>query len=143
MCVDLDRLGATGKPLVLFGGANRVPGVVRIASDAGLRLPLGGTLNSLNIRMAARWLAMLDEPVLYSKRTHERWRRWARKSSRPERWDRVRLSDHAVRDFIRTELDVHPAATRSGLLRNLRAAGLACEQSRFGALFTDEQGTRR
>lgn len=142
MSVDLERLGATGKQVVLFGGVDAVPGVVRIASNASLRLSLGGTLNSLNIRMASRWLAALDEPVLYSQRSHDRWTRWARKSAHPERWDRVRLSDDGVREFIRAELEARPDSTRSALLRHLRASGLACEQARFGALFADELAAR-
>jgi len=49
--------------------------------------------------------------------------------------ERERGSDERVRGFIRAELRRNPAAGHTSLLRAYRAAGLACEQSRFRGLY--------
>ena len=48
-------------------------------------------------------------------------------------------SDQQVRDFVRTELANNPTASHTGLLRQFRDSGQACEQSRFRELFKEVQ----
>ncbi|MGI8669420.1 MAG: hypothetical protein ACR2J3_06150, partial [Aridibacter sp.] len=52
---------------------------------------------------------------------------------RPEllKYDRIRLKDSKVREFIAKELNKTPSSSCSLLLRKLRNSGQACEQKRF------------
>lgn len=103
--------------------------------DARIRAVVGGAMQGLNVRVARLVLersagrplrrpmaqAILDEAASglakfqYPRRTGQ--------------------GDDAVRAFIARELKADPKATKSRLLRELRAQGRACEQKRFGALF--------
>lgn len=107
--------------------------------DADLQQRLGGSLRSLNVRVAARLLQMsVDEPptldVLADKLLELRRGVGKRK---PE--VRKPLSNEDVRTFIAQHLT--SSSTPSGLLRQLRLDGFACEQSRFATLFAATRGT--
>ena len=55
-------------------------------------------------------------------------------------FDGRRLSDHCIREWIGGHLDRAPEATKSTALRTLRDVGFACEQGRFGLLFSEVKG---
>lgn len=52
------------------------------------------------------------------------------------------MTDDDVLAFIRTHLATDPKASHTGLLRQLRASGRACEQSRFRQLFKQVKPNR-
>ncbi|GAA2607362.1 hypothetical protein [Streptomyces axinellae] len=139
---ELLALGALGGEALLIGGVREIPGVHRVPSDAGLRATLGGTLTSLNVRMAAMWLEHSRDGQLTSSVTCTAWAQWAAATSRPERYERVAMSDDEVIAFIRRETAKEPALSRTRLLRVLRADGRACEQSRFANLYKRSMGER-
>ena len=104
--------------------------------DARLQSVLGGTLLSLNAR-AARWILAQDIPppllrsaVIAALETHM--------GSLPDRkkHDRKRMSDAQVKEYILKHITQNPEITKSSLLRRFRDENLACEQKRFGGLFT-------
>jgi hypothetical protein len=95
---------------------------------------MGGTLTSLNVRIARHLLRSLNgaEPSV------DRMAMLARSIPRaetavPERQGR---SDRQVLAFLRQALRRTPPPSRSRLLREYRDAGLACEQGRFANLYT-------
>jgi hypothetical protein len=58
-----------------------------------------------------------------------------------EQFNREPLTDEAVRQYIRVAMKKNPSVRHTPLLRQLRAAGNACEQSRFRSLFQEIQGS--
>ena len=52
------------------------------------------------------------------------------------RYDRLKQTDFEIRNWIRTRLNID-YSSRSSLLRELRDAGLACEQRRFAGLYEE------
>ncbi|MER7900081.1 hypothetical protein ABTX62_29190 [Streptomyces sp. NPDC096046] len=139
---DLVALAATGADVVLIGGASDVDGIVRMPANAALRQALGGTLTSLNVRMAASWLEHCTPGHLITPTAKERWSTWASQVARTERYVRQPMSDQAVIAFIREMKDRYPDYSRTRLLRLLRDKGMACEQKRFADLYTSTIGPR-
>lgn len=137
LAYDLIRLGATGSASVLVGGAAEVPGVARVPSDATLRSALGGTLSSLNQRMAIRLLELSDGPSDWLSVAHlRRWASWAADSRQREVFDRRRSDDDEIKAWISaTVAERSISATKA--LREHRSQGYACEQSRFGRLYRE------
>lgn len=134
---ELQEVAETGAECVLIGGAADVPGMQRIASDATLRHALGGTLTSLNVRMAAAWLGQCQDGVLLSASSVAAWQTWRGKVAKIERYARTPMTGEAVKAFVREELQRTAGLSRTAMLRRLRDSGQACEQRRFGQLYTE------
>lgn len=101
-----------------------------LPTDARLQNSLGGSLGSLNVRIAA---ALLESGDLTRPALTEHLSR-LRSSSAPRRkFERVPMNDAEVLGFIAQRLT--PRSTHTSMLRELRDAGFACEQSRFRQLF--------
>lgn len=101
-----------------------------LPTDARLQSSLGGSLGSLNVRIAAALLegSDLTRPALSDRLSQ------LRSSSAPRRkFERVPMSDAEVLSFIAKRLTAR--STHTSMLRELRNAGFACEQSRFRQLF--------
>ncbi|MFE4869472.1 hypothetical protein [Streptomyces sp. NPDC056682] len=139
---ELLALGALGGEALLIGGLREIPGVHRVPSDAGLRHALGGTLTSLNVRMAESWLEHSKDGTLTSPATTNSWNRWAAATTKPEQYNREPMSDEDVIVFIKQETAKLPRVSRTRLLRALRDDGKACEQSRFANLYKTTMGER-
>jgi hypothetical protein len=122
---------------VVIGGAADTPDALRVASDRNLRAALGGTVSSLNTRMAIRWLELADGQSVTSHVVRQAWANWAQDASQVERYDRRPVSDDTIRVLIREMLAQHPRLSKTGALRDLRASGIACEQRRFSGLFEE------
>ena len=134
---DLAELGASGAEAALVGGAAEIPGITRIPSDASLRRTLGGTLGSLNQRMANRFLRLSCGPADWLTEDHlRRWNSWASKARYKEVFARQRGSDSAVRAWIQAMIADEPMSA-SRALREYRRQGNACEQSRFSRLYRE------
>jgi hypothetical protein len=119
-----------------------VLGAYLVPCDARLQVTLGGALNSLNIRCVRHALgrASCDGPGLTALRRH--FSRLLRRQ--PERLSngRVQLSDKDVYAFICEAIKEDSSVRPTPLLRQLRASGRACEQSRFVELFRRAEGRR-
>ncbi|WP_432065248.1 hypothetical protein [Streptomyces sp. C10-9-1] len=142
MHAELLALGALAAEALLIGGDEDIAGIQRVASDAGLRGALGGTLTSLNVRMAASWLQHCEDRRLTSTATSNSWHQWAASASNPERHNREPMSDEEVIAFIKRGIASSARASRTRLLRDLRDSGRACEQSRFAGLFNRTMGQK-
>lgn len=139
MEAELRALADVASEALLFGGVE-VAGIQRVPADAGLRRSLGGTLTSLNVRMAASWLQHCQDGQLTSTATSDSWNKWAATESRPEQHNRRPMTDEQVIAFIRKQTSSHPGISRTRLLRLLRDGGQACEQSRFATLYIKTMG---
>lgn len=122
---------------LVFGGAGSTPEDLRIRSDRNLRTALGGTVSSLNTRMAIRWLEISAGQSPTSAVVRRDWAKWARDAQQVERYDRHSLSDGSIRQLIEDMLRRHPQLSKTVALKNLRASGIACEQRRFSGLFEE------
>ncbi|MFD4481496.1 hypothetical protein ACFWPU_36035 [Streptomyces sp. NPDC058471] len=139
---ELLALGSQGGEALLIGGVREIPGVHRVRSDAGLSHALGGTLTSLNVRMAASWLEHSKDNTLTSPATQKAWNEWAAATTKRVQYNREPMSDDDVIAFIQREAVKLPGISRTRLLRALRDEGKACEQSRFANLYTRTMGER-
>ena len=140
-----DALGSAADPILISVIAAGVPpgpgtGPWHLPACARLQPPMGGSLRSLNVRIAAHLLrAGLTD--------HEAMRRHllstlALAPDLPAR-NRQRLTDTEIIRFIRTHRSASAAASRARLLHELRDAGMACEQARFDDLFAAAARRRR
>jgi hypothetical protein len=138
-----DRVG------VVSVGSNHVSrsaGAARLAGhtvpgDVRLKGVVGGAMQSLNVRVtrkvvqqAASWFPSFGQ--LASLTTT-----WLEAAPPPVVYDRAKLSDDAMRQFIADAMNDEPSVSHTTLLRKLRDTGRACEQSRFRALFHEVKRT--
>jgi hypothetical protein len=113
-----------------------------IPSDARLQARLGGARGSLNARVASLILNKAAVWGLNARALNRKLSNMISRSPELPKFERERLSDAQVRDFIRRDLRKVPQPSCSSLLRALRDGGLACEQSRFKNLYWEvKEGT--
>jgi len=105
-----------------------------IAAQAQWQRILGGARTSLHARLAEK---ILDEAAegLRVETVRARLERMLERSPALSQDARQKMTDDDVRAFIRQALARDPRAAHTKLLRALRGAGHACEQSRFKRLF--------
>jgi hypothetical protein len=103
-----------------------------VPADARLQAQFGGTRRALNARIGAYLLSTgirsKDDAVAQMARL------LAAQPPIP-RYDRKKQSDQEILDIIAGRLAAAPRTSASRLLRELRDAGLACEQHRFTQLY--------
>lgn len=128
---DLIRMSEVSAEMLIVGGAAGALGCPRLPADRALREVLGGTVSSLNLRMARAWLSMRGTRALYADRDQQKWQIWSQGVRKVERYDRQQLDDFEVRALIAKLLVEEPAASATRALRHLRSSGFACEQKRF------------
>jgi hypothetical protein len=106
-----------------------------IVSDARAQATVGGALVSLHARVARRLLEIAVERGWDVTRLRPAYQASVAKAAEGYVDVRARMTDEEVRQFIAQELRKQPRANVTGLLRQLRESGRACEQGRFKALF--------
>ena len=106
-----------------------------LTADARLRARTGGTLGSLNARLARLLVERLGRTPLTFARCQRAIAEARTGAAASVPTTRDRLTDTQVESAIRSMLRTTPAASPSRLLRRLRKRGLACEQSRFTTHF--------
>lgn len=139
---ELTKLAARGGDYVLVGGWREVDGLRRLAADRDLRESLGGTVSSLCLRMARRWLAQRTGPKLWNKRDVAAWSDWAETARKSENYQRRQTNDTEITEIIRSLVKREPNLSATRALRQVRDSGIACEQKRFGTLFRDVIGAQ-
>ncbi|MCZ4552232.1 hypothetical protein [Gordonia rubripertincta] len=128
---DLNRLSDVAAEMLVIGGAAGALGCPRIPADRALRQTLGGTVSSLNLRMARAWMSMRRSTALHTGNDEQKWQIWSQGVRKVERYDRQQLDDQEVRALIVKLFIEEPAASATQALRHLRSTGFACEQKRF------------
>ncbi len=106
-----------------------------IPSDARLQRSVGGARTSLHIRVGRKILEELSEWEFSASVLREHYRRLLARSANAPTFDRTRLTDAQVEQFIRAERRHAPDISCARALRALRDRGQACEQSRFKNIF--------
>ncbi len=106
-----------------------------LPSDARLEHFLGGVRSSLNARLALHVLRHAPEGGLLASRLAPKLATLLDKQPPIRTYNRSKMNDKAVRDFIYSRLSASPSASYTSLLRMLRDIGGACEHKRFRSLF--------
>ncbi len=132
----VERLGSPERAMVFASGPPRAGLEECWVPVAGsLRLILGGSLSSTNLRSAAAVLAELgDSPASVDRARRIVGELTAAAGDLPS-FNRRRQSDESILDWIFEHLANDPHATKTAALRCFRDGGYACEQARFGRLF--------
>lgn len=142
MDADLRQLAQAGGDYLLVGGWRDIDGLPRLPADRELRHNLGGTVSTINLRMARRWMAERRHDRLHTADDAQRWIRWARQVRRSEQYDRAPMDDKEIRLIIRGLIGDESTLSATRALRLLRDQGIACEQKRFAALFKEVVATQ-
>jgi len=113
-----------------------------ISSDSSLQNRLGGARTSLHARVGRKLLDFAVSSGWDIEKLRDRYRRMLESTPEANLTERRRLTDDDVRRFIVQQLAKDPRAKATGLLRQLRESGQACEQARFKGLFVEVQKGR-
>lgn len=100
---------------------------------------LGGSCTSLNARVGAHLIQNYPPWAWSAQRIQPHANLWMASLPPLDRPQREGVTDEQARALIRKALRQNPNASHSALLRELRAAGVACEQKRFRDLFNTMQ----
>ncbi len=132
--------------LIIFGSGECPDGRLQhswVRVPVRVRLAVGGTLNSLFVRVA-RCTLVDDGPSQADVPTARAVvDRLAASVERPVEVRRDRASDEQIAVWITDELHQEEKISKSAALRRFRDSGWACEQSRFGHLFDEVQVSRQ
>lgn len=109
---------------------------IALKAESRLKREVGGAMQGINARIAHRVVESHAEWFPRTDRLDAVIASWTRELAPLERFNRARMSDEELKDFIRSDRASH-APAKSGALRRLRDSGLACEQARFGRLFVE------
>lgn len=132
---DLDTLDSD--TTLVFGGAAGTPEALRVPSNRNLRAALGGTISSLNTRMAIRWMEIAGGTGITSQRMRREWAMWSQREQQVEHHARKQLPDSILRKLLEEMRASQPGIAKTVALRRLRDSGIACEQRRFSGLFDE------
>lgn len=108
-----------------------------LSVDVRFETLVGGTRAALNARIARLVFQHLGVGEMPSRPHLEATLQKLSSSLAPlRRFDRQKLSDEEVRQFIEEERRIDPSASKTRLLRGLRGRGSACEQARFSEIYS-------
>ncbi len=113
-----------------------------IPSDARLQPLVGGVLRSLNVRLLRYALETARKTPPTLSTISRRFQKLVDEAPDRPKYDRTPMSDDDVRRFVQKAMRKNGSVTQSGLLRELRDSGKACEQGRFRTLFKEVQGAQ-
>lgn len=141
----LDVLGNPNRLLILSGDPGPRSEVLSkcwLPSTARLLARVGGSLPALHARVARQILNEAPRYGLDSTTLRDRWTEIAERSPEAMKPQRSVSTDDEVKQFIRTALQQEPKLRHTRLLRDFRANGRACEQSRFRGLYQQVLGEK-
>lgn len=141
--VEAQATLASAEQLVVLGSGSPTSDLAGswVPVPGRLRTRLGGSMTSTGVRAARALIdALAPGDRLLADQARATVSRLVNESDPLPTFDRKRLDDHAVAEWIRVEARRNPLATKSSALRAFRDEGMACEQSRFGRLFATTVG---
>jgi len=121
---------------VISAGTNSLPGIESnlLPCNATLQAEVGGSLNSLNARLARTILSELGENIFKFSNLKAQFN--TRIATPPrDKSKRKIIKDSEVQSFVLAALKEDPRASWTRLLSKLRESGLACSQERFTSVF--------
>jgi hypothetical protein len=132
---DIEQLEPSRFHLISAGCADPAFQHHLLAADGSARMALGGSLISVNIRIADHLIKMVP-PGKWSRRKLSLELEQLRSTTPPlPKLDRAPQDDEQILQWIRTARTHDPSLSASRGLRLLRSSGMACEQRRFSTLF--------
>jgi len=131
------KLGVGGELLVISAGTARSGLLAKflLPADARFQKRLGGIRRSLNIRLAKQLLQECPDGRWRQGGVIERFGERLTRLPPLETPTRTSSSDVDIGRFILGGLRANPPRSKTVLLRDFRASGRACEQTRFGQIF--------
>lgn len=105
-----------------------------LIAEAKLRQRFGGSLTSLNARLALDLVSASSKGSLNVQHYRQRLKRLLQECPELPTFDRRRMADEIVANRISTAL-ARKAIAHTRLLKIFRAKGWACEQSRFRRIY--------
>lgn len=111
-----------------------------IPCNGRLKSLLGGSMVSLNARLARRILLEANHWPLQASVLKERYNCLLASQAPQLAYNRQRMDDASVREYITAALMKNWTKSPYPLLRQLRDEGYACEQARFSVLFHEVRG---
>jgi hypothetical protein len=141
--LGLNWLADPNQLSIVCAGAKSVTGLDAnlVPCDARMQATTGGARRSLNTRLARKILKESRHPPTASN-LQKRYRKLLEEQPPIETFDRVPLTDHQVKQFIRKQLKANHLYRHTPLLRMLRDDNKACEQKRFAMLYNEVLGER-
>lgn len=142
MRVDLERTAETlGERLIVISSQRLGDGdplqTNVVVSEGRLTNVVGGALPSLHARVAAHMLREARSHALTATSLRTLYAQLSSTTAPRRTFDRRPMSDDEVIEFIRRATAHDRRASHTGLLRELRSNGRACEQKRFKRLFEE------
>ena len=126
---DLLSIISTGTKVLPHLQSNLIP------SNSSLQRTVGGSLLSLNIRLARTLLSAIRPEELRASVLGAKVSQLVLETKPFPRNSRERVADEEVKEYIENSLKEDPDVSWSSLLRRLRSEGKACRQERFSDLF--------
>lgn len=108
-----------------------------IPVDARAQQKLDGTKIAINARAALHLFSTGRTKNLRADKLRRSYEALVKGVPKPKQNEGTKLTDAAVREFIHETLSKHPGMSANPMLRKLREAGFACEQSRFRELHVE------
>jgi len=112
-----------------------------IPTDARIEHSLCGVRSSLNARIVRYILSNISQDDLRASRLSPIIKRLLDEQPPIRKFNREKLNDETVVQFITQQLAVTPQTSFTTLLRALRASGHACEYKRFRGLYHEIKKT--
>ncbi len=136
-------LGNSDRLLLVCPGANndsRTPGPDPLPIDGRAAGFLGGTMGTLGARFVRHLIGAFSWNDLRASYLRPRLEQWLTTLTPRRVPIRARHDDSEVAEFIRERLIADLGSSATGLLREFRGLGEACEQKRFHAIYSDVKG---
>ncbi len=112
-----------------------------VPCDARLQPLVGGILRSLNVRALRYYLSNCgrEQPGLRTMKTA--FQEMLERAPVRVRDQRAPVSDDELRRFVNAAISTRDRISHTSLLRELRASGRACEQTRFRTVFREVEAS--
>ena len=122
---------------IISSGTNTLPGSEfnLLPCSANLQIEEGGSLNSLNIRLARTILAEFKGKPIHASALRTYFAMRVARAPQFQQYSRKTMTNDGILEYISKSLVNDPKASWSPLLRRLRDSGQACSQKRFAFLF--------
>ena len=110
-----------------------------VPCDGRLKNEVKGAMQSLNARVARKIVSEAARWPLGASTLCKRYQGLLKRLPEQTKYERTPMTNPEVVEFIQKARSFNPSVARTPLLRELRARGYACEQSRFAELFRQVQ----
>jgi hypothetical protein len=137
---DASKIGGERLALVSVGLGSGAASLglseIALPVQAKLKRLVGGAMQGVNARIAHRIVSQWEAWFPDTNRLKELIDVWVQNTEPLPKYGRTAMTDHEVLDFISHQFVSELRPSKSGLLRKLRDSGRACEQQRFGSLYS-------